>query len=321
MKKIGVLTSGGDAPGMNAAVRAVTRAALSKGMEVVGIQRGYVGLLNREFIDMTARTVSGIIQRGGTCLYTARCPEFRNMDGVLKGKAVCEEIGLEGLVVIGGDGSFRGAGDLSSVGIPCIGVPGTIDNDIQCTEYTIGYDTAMNTAMEMIDKLRDTTQSHDRCSVVEVMGRRAGYIAVNVAIAAGAEAAITLERPYDLNKIAAKMTKTMNEKGGKHHFILVVSEGVGQTENIAREIQEMTGVESRATVLGHVQRGGAPTLRDRIVATEMGYHAVELLAEGIGNRIVGMKDGKIYDVDLQEGLAMKKPFIDHRYDILVDTAY
>ena len=321
MKKIGVLTSGGDAPGMNAAVRAVTRTALSKGMEVVGIQRGYVGLLNREFVNMTARTVSGIIQRGGTCLYTARCPEFRNMDGVLKGKAVCEEIGLEGLVVIGGDGSFRGAGDLSSVGIPCIGIPGTIDNDIQCTEYTIGYDTAMNTAVEMIDKLRDTTQSHDRCSVVEVMGRRAGYIAVNVAIGAGAEAALTLERPYNLNDIAAKMVNTMNEKGGKHHFIIVVAEGVGQTENIAREIQEMTGIESRATILGHVQRGGAPTMRDRIVATEMGFHAVELLEQGIGNRIVGMKDGKVYDIDLQEGLAMKKPFIDNLYDILLQTAY
>ena len=320
-KKIGVLTSGGDAPGMNAAVRAVTRAALSKGMEVVGIQRGYVGLLNREFEEMTARSVSGIIQRGGTCLYTARCPEFRNMDGVLKGKAACEELGLEGLVVIGGDGSFRGAGDLSSVGIPCVGIPGTIDNDIQCTEYTIGYDTAMNTAVEMIDKLRDTTQSHDRCSVVEVMGRKAGFIAVNVAIAVGAEAVITLERPYDLDAIAAKMVKTKNEKGGKHHFIIVVAEGVGQTENISRTLQEMTGIEARVTVLGHVQRGGSPTLRDRVIATEMGYHAVELLEQGIGNRIVGLKDGKVYDIDLQEGLAMKKPFIDQRYDIFYDTAY
>ncbi len=321
MRKIGVLTSGGDAPGMNAAVRAVTRAALSKGMEVVGIQRGYVGLLNHEFVDMTARSVSGIIQRGGTCLYTARCPEFRNMEGVLKGKEVCEEIGIEGLVVIGGDGSFRGAGDLSSVGIPCIGIPGTIDNDIQCTEYTIGYDTAMNTAMEMIDKLRDTTQSHARCSVVEVMGRRAGFIAVNVAMAVGAEAALTLERPYDLDKIAAKMIRTRDSKGGKNHFILVVSEGVGQAENIARTIQEMTNIESRATILGHVQRGGSPTIRDRIAATEMGYHAVTLLEQGIGNRIVGLKGGKIYDIDLQEGLAMQKPFIDERYDILNETAY
>lgn len=320
-KKIGVLTSGGDAPGMNAAVRAVTRAALSKGMEVLGIQRGYVGLLNKEIVEMSARTVSGIIQRGGTCLYTARCPEFRNMDGVLKGKAVCEELGLEGLVVIGGDGSFRGAGDLSSVGIPCVGIPGTIDNDIQCTEYTIGYDTAMNTCIEMIDKLRDTTQSHDRCSVVEVMGRKAGYIAINVAIAAGAEACITLERPYDLDAIAAKMIKTKSEKDGKHHFIIVVAEGVGQTDVIARTLQEMTGIEARTTVLGHVQRGGSPTIRDRVLATEMGYHAVELLEQGIGNRIVGLKDGKVYDIDLQEGLAMKKPFYDRRYDIFYDTAY
>lgn len=320
MKKIGVLTSGGDAPGMNAAVRAVTRAALAKGMEVVGIQKGYVGLLEREYLDMTARSVSGIIQRGGTCLYTARCPEFRNMEGVLKGKEVCEELGIEGLVVIGGDGSFRGAGDLSSVGIPCIGIPGTIDNDIQCTEYTIGYDTAMNTAMEMIDKLRDTTQSHARCSVVEVMGRRAGFIAVNVAMAVGAEAALTLERPYDLDQLAAKMVRTRDSKG-KNHFIIVVSEGVGQVESIARTIQEMTGIESRATVLGHVQRGGSPTIRDRVAATELGYHAVELLEQGIGNRIVGFKDGKVYDIDLHEGLAMKKPFDDARYDILMDTAY
>ncbi|SDA17683.1 6-phosphofructokinase [Ruminococcus sp. YE71] len=320
-KKIGVLTSGGDAPGMNAAVRAVTRAALSKGMEVVGIQRGYVGLLNKEIIDMDARAVSGIIQRGGTCLYTARCPEFRNMEGVLKGKAVCEEIGIDGLVVIGGDGSFRGAGDLSSVGIPCVGIPGTIDNDIQCTEYTIGYDTAMNTCIEMIDKLRDTTQSHDRCSVVEVMGRKAGYIAVNVAIAVGAEACITLEREYDLDAIAAKMIKTANSKGGKHHFIIVVAEGVGQTDVIARTLQEMTGIESRVTVLGHVQRGGSPTVRDRVLATEMGYHAVELLEQGIGNRIVGLKDGQVYDVDLQEGLAMKKEFLNRRYEIFNDTAY
>lgn len=320
-KKIGVLTSGGDAPGMNAAVRAVTRSALSKGMEVIGINRGYVGLLHKEYIEMNARTVSGIIQRGGTFLYTARCPEFRNMEGVLKGKAVCEELGLEGLVVIGGDGSFRGAGDLSSVGIPCVGIPGTIDNDIQCTEYTIGYDTAMNTCIEMIDKLRDTTQSHDRCSVVEVMGRKAGFIAVNVAIAVGAEACITVEREYDLDAIAAKMIKTKNQKGGKHHFIIVVAEGVGQTDVIARTLQEMTGIEARSTILGHVQRGGSPTLRDRVIATEMGYHAVELLEQGIGNRIVGMKGGKIYDIDLHEGLSMKKPFIDRKYDLFYETAY
>lgn len=318
-KKIGVLTSGGDAPGMNAAVRAVTRAALQKGIEVVGIRRGYVGLLNGDVIDMNARTVSGIIQRGGTCLYTARCPEFRNIEGVKKGVEKCKEIGLDGIVVIGGDGSFRGAGDLSSLGIPCIGIPGTIDNDIQCTEYTIGYDTAMNTAMEMIDKIRDTAQSHDRCSVVEVMGRKAGYIAINVGIAVGAEAVITVERDYDLDAIAANMMET--KKSGKTHFIIVVAEGVGQSENIARTLQEMTGIESRVTVLGHVQRGGSPTIRDRVIATEMGYHAVELLEQGIGNRIVGLKAGKVYDIDIQEGLAMKKPFLDERYEILNKTSF
>ncbi len=318
-KKIGVLTSGGDAPGMNAAVRAVTRAALQKGMQVVGIRRGYVGLLGGDVVEMNARTVSGIIQRGGTCLYTARCPEFRSIEGVKKGVERCKEMGLDGIVVIGGDGSFRGAGDLSSLGIPCIGIPGTIDNDIQCTEYTIGYDTAMNTAMEMIDKLRDTAQSHDRCSVVEVMGRKAGYIAINVGIATGAEAVITLERDYDLDKIAASMLAT--KKSGKTHFIVIVAEGVGQTEVIARELQEKTGIESRVTILGHVQRGGSPTLRDRVIATEMGYHAVELLEQGIGNRIVGLKDGKVYDIDIQEGLAMKKPFLDDRYDIFYKTAY
>ncbi|MGN0594758.1 MAG: 6-phosphofructokinase [Hominimerdicola sp.] len=318
-KKIGVLTSGGDAPGMNAAVRAVCRAALNKGMEVVGILRGYNGLLNGEVIEMNARTVSGIIQRGGTCLYTARCPEFRDMAGVMKGKEQCEKLGLDGIVVIGGDGSFRGAADLSSVGIPCIGLPGTIDNDISCTEYTIGYDTAMNTAMEMIDKIRDTAQSHDRCSVVEVMGRNAGYIAVNVAAAVGAEAVITLEKEYSLDSIAKKMLQT--SKNGKKHFVVVVSEGVGKAEYIARTLQDLTGIESRATILGHVQRGGSPTLRDRVVATEMGYHAVELLEQGIGNRVVGMKDNKIYDVDIQEALSMKKPFLDDLYKILNDTAF
>ena len=318
-KKIGVLTSGGDAPGMNAAVRAVTRAALQKGMEVVGVRRGYNGLLNGDVIDMNARTVSGIIQRGGTCLYTARCHEFREKEGVLKARDNCLAMGLDGIVVIGGDGSFRGAADLSAAGIPCIGLPGTIDNDISCTEYTIGYDTAMNTAMEMIDKIRDTAQSHDRCSVVEVMGRNAGYIAINVALAVGAEACITLERGYDLKQIAENMLET--SKSGKTHFIIVVAEGVGKTQEITEQIEELTGIESRATVLGHVQRGGNPTVRDRVMATAMGYHAVELLEQGIGNRVVGLKNNEIYDVDIQEALAMKKPFDDDLYDILSKTAF
>lgn len=317
--KIGVLTSGGDAPGMNAAVRAVCRAGLNKGMEVVGILRGYNGLLQGEVMPMTARTVSGIIQRGGTCLYTARCPEFRDMAGVMKGKEQCDEMGLDGIVVVGGDGSFRGAADLSKAGVPCIGLPGTIDNDISCTEYTIGYDTAMNTAMEMIDKIRDTAQSHDRCSIVEVMGRNAGYIALNVGIAVGAEACIIPEKEWDINAIAANMQKTM--KQGKHHFIIVVAEGVGKTDYIAKTLQELTGVETRATILGHVQRGGSPTVRDRVLATEMGYHAVELLEQGIGNRIVGTKNDKVYDVDIQEALAMKKQFPDGLYDIMYKTAF
>ena len=319
MKKIGVLTSGGDAPGMNAVIRAATRAAIAKGMEVVGVRRGYNGLINGDIIPLDARSVSDIIQRGGTMLYTARCAEFRYEEGLQKAKKTCEENGIEGLVVVGGDGSFRGAADLSAQGIPCIGLPGTIDNDISCTEYTIGYDTAMNTAMEMIDKIRDTAQSHDRCSVVEVMGRNAGHIAINVAAAVGAEAVITPEKPYDLNAIAQKMEQT--KKSGKTHFIIVVAEGVGKTEYITRTLQDITGVESRATILGHVQRGGSPTVRDRVVATEMGYHAVELLEQGIGSRVVGMKDSKIYDVDIQEALSMKKPFEEELYKILNETAF
>ena len=320
-KSLAVLTSGGDAPGMNAAVRAVVRAGIYNGFKVYGVYKGYNGLLNHDINEMNLRSVSDILSRGGTILYTARSKKFMQLEYQQQAADYCRSLDIEGLVVIGGDGSFRGAGDLSSLGIPCIGIPGTIDNDIQCTEYTIGYDTAMNTAVDMIDKLRDTTQSHDRCSVVEVMGRRAGYIAVNVALAVGAEAAITLERPYDLNEIADRMKKTTSEKNGKHHFIIVVAEGVGHSEEIAKKLEELTGIEARATVLGHVQRGGAPTIHDRVVATEMGYRAVELLEQGIGNRIIGVKDGQIYDIDIQEGLAMKKNFLDRRYDILVNTAY
>lgn len=318
-KTIGILTSGGDAPGMNAAVRAVTRAALTKGMKVLGILRGYNGLINGDIIEMNARTVSGIIQRGGTILYTARCLEFKTHEGVIKAVNKCKELGLDGIVVIGGDGSFRGAADLSAQGVPCIGLPGTIDNDIACTEYTIGYDTAMNTAMEMVDKLKDTTQSHDRCSVVEVMGRNAGYIAVNVAVAVGAEAAIVVEKGFDIDAIIKNILD--NRSSGKSHSVLIVAEGIGNAGQIAKDIEAKTGIESRATILGHVQRGGSPTVRDRVVATQMGYHAVELLEKGIGNRVVGLKDNKVYDVDIQEALSMQKPFEDELYKILNDTAY
>lgn len=319
LKKIGVLTSGGDAPGMNAAVRAVTRAAIRMGMQVYGIRRGYNGLINGDVIEMNERSVSDIIQRGGTMLYTARCPEFRTEEGVNKAKDKCKELGLEGIVVIGGDGSFRGAADLSAKGILCVGLPGTIDNDISCTEYTIGYDTAMNTAMEMVDKLRDTAQSHDRCSVVEVMGRGAGFIAVNTGVACGATYVITSEVPYDLDVIAKKMLES--RKTGKQHFIIIVSEGVGHSDEIARTLQEKTGIEARTTILGHVQRGGSPTVRDRVVASQMGYYAVNLISQGIGNRVVGMQNNKIVDYDIQEALSMKKPFEEDLYHIADEIAF
>ncbi len=319
MKTIGIFTSGGDAPGMNAAVRAVTRTAIKKGMKVHGIRRGYNGLIHGDIIEMDERTVSDIIQRGGTCLYTARCPEFRTEEGLQKAKAKCQELGLEGIVVIGGDGSFRGAADLSARGILCVGLPGTIDNDIACTEYTIGYDTAMNTVVEMVDKLHDTMQSHDRCSVVEVMGRKAGHIAINAGIAVGATAIIVPEREYDLDKIAKKMLES--KKTGKEHFIIMVAEGVGNSQKIADILQEKTDIDSRATILGHVQRGGSPTLRDRVVASQMGYYAVELLEQGIGNRVVGMQNNKIVDFDIQEALSMEKPFDEELFKMADEIAF
>ena len=305
VKTIGVLTSGGDAPGMNAAVRAVVRTALGHGMRVIGIQRGFNGLLNGETYEMNLRSVSEIIHRGGTVLYTARCLEFKTEEGQRKGAEMCEKLGIDALVVIGGDGSFRGAKALANLGIPCIGIPGTIDNDIACSEYTIGYDTAMNTAVEMVDKLRDTTQSHDRCSVVEVMGRNAGYIALNVGIATGAIATLIPERPYDLERdILERMQFT--QKTGKKHFIVIVAEGAGHAQDLANEIQARTGIDSRATVLGHVQRGGSPTLRDRVTASRMGYQAVILLEKGIFNRVVAESADKIVDYDINVALSMHK---------------
>lgn len=319
IKNIGVLTSGGDAPGMNAAVRAVVRAAISKGMNVYGIHRGYVGLLTGDIFKMDEKSVSDIIHNGGTVLYTARCPEFKTKEGVAKAKAKCDELGIEGLVVIGGDGSFRGAADLSAMGMLCIGLPGTIDNDIACTDYTIGFDTAMNTAMDLLDKLRDTSQSHDRISVVEVMGRGAGHIAVNTGIACGATDIITKEVPYDLDQIAQTMLK--KKANGKQNFVIVVAESIGHAHEIADELQKKTGIEARATVLGHVQRGGRPTVRDRVEATRMGYYAVELLEKGIGNRVVGIKDSKIVDFDIQEALSMTKPYDEKLHHICEEIAF
>ena len=305
MKTIGVLTSGGDAPGMNAAVRAVVRTAIARGMTVKGIRRGYNGLIEGDIIDLDVRSVSDIIHRGGTVLYTARSPRFKTEEGMQEAIANCKKHGIEGIVVIGGDGSYRGARELAHRGIPMIGLPGTIDNDISCTDYTIGYDTAMNTALEMIDKLRDTTQSHDRCSVVEVMGRNAGYIALNVAIASGAMAVLLPEKEFDMQRdILDKIAET--QKTGKRHFIIIVAEGVGHAQEIANEIQARTGIDSRATILGHVQRGGSPTLRDRVNASAMGYHAVCLLEQGKYNRIVGMKGEKLVDYPVDEALEMTK---------------
>lgn len=314
MKTIAVLTSGGDAPGMNAAIRAVVRAGISMGLNVKGIRRGYAGLIEGDIIDMDARSVSDIIHRGGTMLYTARCPEFKTQEGVDKAIASCKEHGIDGIVVIGGDGSFRGARDLSLGGIPCIGVPGTIDNDISSTEYTIGYDTAINTAVEMADKLRDTAQSHDRCSVVEVMGRRAGYLALQTGVACGAIAVLVPEVEFDLKKDVIEKIKAVH-KTGKKHFVVVVAEGVGGVVDIAAKIEEETGIESRATILGHVQRGGIPTARDRVMASQMGYRAVELLNKGIGNRVITFVDNKLGDKDIYEALAMKKQFSIDEYNM------
>lgn len=319
MKTIGVLTSGGDSPGMNAAIRSIVRAALKKGMKVYGVKRGYCGLIEDDLEEMNELSVAGIIKQGGTILYTARSKEFRTKEGVERAKEVCQSHGLEGLVVIGGDGSFRGAAELSAKGIACVGLPGTIDNDIACTEYTIGFDTAMNTAVELTDKLADTSHSHFRCSVVEVMGRGAGYIALNTGLASGALEIITKEMPYDLDKIAEKMLGF--KARGKKNFVIVVAESIGHASEIATFIQEKTGIESRATILGHVQRGGSPTVRDRVVATEMGYYAVELLEKGIGNRVVGMQNGKIVDFDIQEALSMKKPYDVKYHRIAEDIAF
>ena len=306
IKKIGVLTSGGDAPGMNAAVRAVVRTAINKGVEVVGIVGGYTGLINGEIIDFNLRSVSEIIHRGGTVLYSSRCPEFKTEEGILKAVETCKKHGIDGIVTIGGDGTFRGARDLSLHGVPCVGIPATIDNDIASTDYTIGFDTAMNTVMEMVDRLRDTAQSHARCSVVEVMGRGAGYLALRTGIAVGAVSILVPEVEYNIDEIVERMTKT--KKTGKKHFIIVVAEGIGKVKYIAKEIEDKTGIETRATVLGHVQRGGRPTVRDRVMASRMGYAAVELLVQGIGNRVISFTDNKIIDFDIYEALSMERKF-------------
>ncbi len=313
-KAIAVLTSGGDAPGMNAAVRAVVRSGINKGLRVFGVYRGYNGLLNGEIKEMNLRSVSEIIGNGGTMLYTARSEEFKKKEAQLRAAEFCRSNDISGVVVIGGDGSFQGARALTEAGINCIGVPGTIDNDIACSEYTVGYDTAMNTALEMVDRIRDTAQSHDRCSIVEVMGRRCGDIALQTGIATGATAILVPEVEFNIERdVIARIVNT--QKTGKKHFIIVVAEGVGKVNDLAKYIEQRLGIEARATVLGHVQRGGSPTLRDRVVASEMGYRAVELLAQDIGNRVVVMRDGKITDLDITEALQMERVFDTELYKI------
>ena len=305
MKSIAVLTSGGDAPGMNPAVRAVVRTACQRGIKVYGVDRGYTGLINGDIHEMNLRSVSDIITRGGTILYSARCPEFKTEEGLQKAVATCKKFGIDGMVIIGGDGSFRGARDLSLRGIPCIGLPGTIDNDISCSDYTIGYDTCLNTIVQMVDRIRDTSESHDRCTVVEVMGRGAGYLALEAGIAVGATSIIVPEVEYDIERDVIARIREF-QKTGKKHFIVIVAEGVGGTAEIAKKIEAETGVESRATILGHVQRGGSPTARDRIMASQMGSRAVDLLTQGIGNRVIGIRDNKIVDFDIFEALKMTK---------------
>lgn len=313
-KSIAVLTSGGDAPGMNAAVRAVVRAGINKGMRVYGVYRGYNGLLNGDVQEMNLRSVSDIIGFGGTMLYTARSEEFATPAGIKKAANFCRSIDVSGVVVIGGDGSFKGARALTNAGINCIGIPGTIDNDIACSEYTVGFDTAMNTAIQMVDRIRDTAQSHDRCSIVEVMGRRCGDIALQTGIATGATAILVPEIPYNIERdVIQRIVNT--QKTGKKHFIVVVAEGVGKVAELANYIENRLGIETRATILGHVQRGGSPTLRDRVVASEMGFRAVELLEKNLGNRVVAMKDGKIIDLDINEALDMQRVFDEDLYKI------
>ena len=314
VKTIGVLTSGGDAPGMNAAIRAVVRKSISRGLKVKGILKGYNGLLNEEIIDMTARNVSDTIARGGTILYTARCAEFRTEEGQRKGAEVCRKHGIDGLVVIGGDGSFAGAQKLAALGINTVGVPGTIDLDIACTEYTIGFDTAVNSAMEAIDKVRDTSTSHERCSIIEVMGRNAGYIALWCGIANGAEDILLPEKyDYDEQKLINNIIN--NRKRGKKHHIIINAEGIGHSTSMARRIEAATGVETRATILGHMQRGGSPTCKDRVYASMMGAYAVDLLAEGKTNRVVGYKDGEYTDFDIDEALAMQKNINEYQFEV------
>mgnify|MGYP000623497267 FL=1 len=314
IKTIAVLTSGGDAPGMNAAIRAVVRTALSRGLKVKGIKRGYNGLLNEEIIDMEARNVSDILQRGGTVLGTARCLEFKKAEYQKKGADICRKHGIDGIVVIGGDGSYRGAQALSRLGINTVGLPGTIDLDIACTDYTIGFDTAVNTAMQAIDKVKDTSSSHERCSIIEVMGRNAGYIALWCGIANGAEDILIPEK-YDYNEQEIINHIIDSRKKGKTHHIIINAEGIGHSTSMAKRIEAATGIETRATILGYMQRGGNPTAIDRYYASIMGAYAVDIMIQGKTNRVVGYKHGEFVDFDIEDALQMEKGIDEYQFEV------
>ena len=314
ISKIGVLTSGGDAPGMNAAIRAVAREAMYNKCKVIGIQRGYKGLLNEEFREMKSVDVSGIIHQGGTVLGTARCPEFKEEEVQQKAADICNKHGIDGIVVIGGDGSYRGAQALSRHGINTIGIPGTIDLDITCTDYTIGFDTAVNTAMEAIDKVKDTSSSHERCSIIEVMVRHAGYIALWCGIANGAEDILIPEKyDYDEQKLVDHII--INRRIGKKHHLIINAEGIGHSTSMARRIEAATGIETRATILGYMQRGGSPTCKDRYYASVMGAYAADILVQGKTNRVVCYQNGKFVDMDIEEALSMSKSISEYEYQI------
>ena len=315
VKRIGVLTSGGDAPGMNPCVRAVVRTALYRGLECYGIRRGWNGLITGDIVRLDEKSVSHTINRGGTILYTARSQEFMTEEGQRRAVSTCKFLGLDSIIAIGGDGTFRGAQALSKYGINVIGIPGTIDNDISCTNYCIGFDTAANTAIECIDKLRDTMQSHERCSVVEVMGRHAGYLALYVGVAVGATAVLVPEHQYDFEKHVAEKIRAAR-LGGKTNFMIVVAEGAASAMDVGKEIKEHLGLDPRVTILGHIQRGGSPTAKDRVLATRMGYEAVRVLAEGMTNRVICVRDDQIVNVDIDEGLAMKKTLNAEEFEVM-----
>ena len=313
LRRIGLLTSGGDAPGMNSAIRGVVRTALQMDIGVLGVRRGYNGLINGDVVEMSTKDVNGLTTKGGTMLYTARCPEFMTQAGIEKARDTCKYLGIDAMVCIGGDGTFRGARDLAACGVATYGIPATIDNDIACTNYSIGFDTACNTAVECIDKLRDTMQSHERCSLVEVMGRHAGHLAVYVGIAVGANVILVPEREVDFEKDVCEKIRRARIHG-RSHFIIIVAEGVGNSQQIAERVRSETGLDPRVTILGHVQRGGSPNVRDRVTAARMGKYAVDRLADGHSNRVVGIKDGSMQDFDINEALEMKKDLQQEMYD-------